>query len=437
MAKEITSKRVLNLAVPIILGNITVPILGAVDTGVVGQLGEAAPIGAVGLGAIILTTVFWLFGFLRMGTTGLTGQAHGQGDKAEVDALLSRALLVGGFAGCVLIALQAPILWAAFQVAPASDRVEALARDYTQIRIWSAPAAIAVYGITGWLIAQERAAAVLIIQLWMNGVNVILDLWFVLGLGWGVSGVAFATFLAEWSGAALGLWYCRGVFARPAWRAVDRVFDPTALLRFFAVGGDILVRSVALMAAFTSFTFWGARFGDVTLAANQILMQFLHIAGYAMDGFAFAAEALVAQAFGKGQVTQLRRAAVVSSLWALAFATVFSAVFVLGGPMIIDIMTTAQEVRQDARSYLLWVALAPVLMTGAVMLDGIFIGATRGRDMRNMMVVSFAVYLGLVALLMPAYGNHGLWAAMVVFLLVRGITLFLRYPALERAVRQG
>ena len=210
----LTHARVLRIAGPIVLSNATVPILGAVDTGVVGQLGLAAPIGAVGVGAIVLSSVYWIFGFLRMGTTGLTAQAAGEGDAPEVAALLSRALLIGAVGGALLILLQLPIFWGAFRISPASAEVEGLARRYMAIRIWSAPAAIALYGITGWLIAQERTWAVLVIQLWMNGLNVALDLLFVLGLGWGVGGVASATFLAEWTGLALGLWLCRAAFAR-------------------------------------------------------------------------------------------------------------------------------------------------------------------------------------------------------------------------------
>jgi len=195
--RPITNRRVLSIAVPIVLSNATIPILGAVDTGVVGQLGDPVPIGAVGIGAIILSAIYWVFGFLRMGTVGLTSQALGAGDRGEADALLSRALLIGFGGGFLLILLQFPIFAGAFLISPASAEVEGLARDYMAIRIWSAPAAIAIYGITGWLIAAERTRAILVIQLWMNGLNILLDLFFVLGLGWGVEGVAMATFLAE------------------------------------------------------------------------------------------------------------------------------------------------------------------------------------------------------------------------------------------------
>lgn len=300
-AAPLTHRRVLKIALPIVLSNATVPILGAVDTGVVGQLGAAAPIGAVGIGAVIISGVYWIFGFLRMGTTGLAAQALGRGDRAEVSALLSRALMIAFAAGAALIALQWPIFAAAFTLAPASAEVETLARDYLAIRVWSAPAAIAIYGLTGWLIAQERTGAVLVLQLWMNGVNIALDLWFVLGLGWGVPGVAVATFLAEWSGLALGLWLCRDAFATPAWRDRARIFDAARLRHMAAVNTDILIRSVLLQSIVISFLFWGAGFGDVPLAANQVLLQFLNITAFALDGFAFAAEAWWGRRWARGR----------------------------------------------------------------------------------------------------------------------------------------
>ena len=306
--RTVTHKRVLNIALPIMISNATVPILGAVDTGVVGQIGLAAPIGAVGIGAIILSAFYWFFGFLRMGTVGLTAQAAGEDDSAEVAALLTRGLMIGLGAGVAVIALQIPLFWAAFQVSPASDEVESLARAYMNIRIWSAPAAIALYAITGWLIAQERTRAVLVIQIWMNGLNVVLDLWFVLGLGWGVGGVALATFIAEVSGAAMGLWFCRAAFRQPDWRNWARVFDRLRWVRMVKLNSDILIRSLLLQAMFVSFLFIGSDMGDVTLAANQVLMQFLMITAYGLDGFAFAAEALVGRAVGAGQRAVLRRA---------------------------------------------------------------------------------------------------------------------------------
>ncbi|RDC72410.1 MATE family efflux transporter [Rhodovulum sp. 12E13] len=433
----ITNRRVLAIALPIVLSNATVPILGAVDTGVVGQMGEAAPIGAVGIGAVILSAVYWVFGFLRMGTTGLVGQAAGRGDDAEVSALLTRALMIAAAGGLALIALQVWIFAGAFRIAPASDEVEALARDYLAIRIWSAPFAISVYGITGWLIAQERTRAVLVIQVAMNGVNILLDLWFVLGLGWGVPGVAVATVIAEVSGAALGLWFCRDAFRLPAWRDWPRVFDRARLVTMASVNGDILIRSLLLQGVFVSFLFLASDFGDVRLAATQVLMQFLQITAYALDGFAFAAEALVARAFGAGRLDRLRRGALLTSGWGMGAALALALAFALAGGAIIDLMTTAEEVRAAARAYLPWMVAAPLVGLAPWMLDGIFIGATRARDMRNMMVLSAAIYAVAVAVLVPAFEAHGLWAALIVSFVARGVTLAARYPALERAASIG
>lgn len=427
---EITHARVFRIAAPIVISNATVPILGAVDTGVVGQLGTAAPIGAVGIGAVILASLYWIFGFLRMGTTGLVAQAHGQGDMAEVSAGLMRALIVAGLAGLGLIVLQGPLVWAAFQLAPASAEVEALARDYLSIRIWGAPATISLYALTGWLIAQERTRAVLAVQLWMNGLNVALDLWFVLGLGWGVPGVAVATLISELSGAALALWLARGAFAGGLWRA-KAIWDRVALSEMARVNTDIMIRSILLQASFTAFLFLGAGQGDVKLAANQVLLQFLNITAYALDGFAFAAETLVGQAVGARSVLRLRRAAVVSSQWGAGGAALLAAAFFLGGPAIIDLMTTAPEVRETARAYLPWMIVAPLIGIASWMFDGIFIGATLTREMRNAMVTSVAVYVVALLVLIPAFGNHGLWAALMVLNAVRGLTMARRYPRAE------
>ncbi|MGB0497620.1 MAG: MATE family efflux transporter [Rubricella sp.] len=430
---DITHRRILAIALPIVLSNATVPLLGAVDTYAVGQLGQAEPIGAVGLGAIILTSVYWVFGFLRMGTTGLVAQARGARDGDEVSALLSRALLIAVAAGLALILFQLPLAAAALALAPASPEVEAMARDYIVTRVWGAPAAIAVYALTGWLIAQERTRAVLVLQLVMNGGNMILSLWFVLGLGLGVPGVAAATVIGEWSGAILGLWLCRDAFARPAWADRSLVFRPERLRQMLAVNTDIMIRSILLMLCFLSVTFQGAGLGDVALAANQILIQFFYIAAYALDGFAFAAEALVGGSLGAHNRRALRRGALMTSLWGFAIVVPFAIVYLLFGGAIIDGMTTAPDVRAAARDYLVWSAMACVVGLPAFMLDGIFIGATRSRDMRNMMILSVAIYVLFLLILVPPFGNHGLWAALTIWFIARGVTLGARYPALEAA----
>jgi multidrug resistance protein, MATE family len=427
----ITDKRVLKIALPIVLSNATVPILGAVDTGVVGQMGLAAPIGAVGLGAIILAFVYWIFGFLRMGTAGLTAQALGAKEDREVTALLIRGLMIASVAGLVYIILQIPIFWLAFQASPASEEVESLTQAYMEIRIWGAPATIGAYVITGWLVAAERTKEILILQLWINGLNMALDVWFVLGLGWGVEGVAIATLIAEWSGLALGLWMCRGAFRGTAWRDSRLIFEARRLKKMASVNSDIMIRSILLEIGFTYFIFRSSGFDDVTLAANQILIQFLFITAYAMDGFAFAAEALVGNALGARNRGALRQGAIISFKWGMICVVILAAAFWFGGVEIINIMTTSEEVRTVAYGFLIWIALTPPLGCPSWMLDGIFIGATRARDMRNAMLISLPIFLIVAQFLVPAFGNHGLWASMLIFFMARGVTLGLRYPSLE------
>ena len=431
---SLTHKRVLGVAVPIVLANATIPILGAVDTAVVGQLGLAVPIGAVGIGAIIITAIYWLFGFLRMGTTGLTAQAIGSGDKSETSALLVRGIIIGLVAGLILIITQVPLFLGALQLSPASIEVEGLAQKYLEIRVYSAPAAIALFGITGWLIAKEKTREVLLLQLVLNGINIVLDLIFVLKLGWGVEGVAIATLIAEWSGLIFGLWLAREGFNNGYWKNWVQIFDRARLVKMAKVNSDIMIRSILLEIAFVSFLFLGSSFDDATLAANQVLIQFLNITAYALDGFAFAAEALVGQALGAKNRQLFRKSVVMTSQWGVGSVILMALAFFVFGNSIINIMTTAEDVRVVSYEYLPWMVIAPMAGVAAWMLDGIFIGATRTADMRNMMFVSFCIYLIALALLLPAYGNHGLWASLIIFSIARGVTLGFKYPALEGSI---
>ena len=430
----LTHRRILNIAVPVVLGNITVPLLGLVDTGVVGQMGLATPIGAVGIGAVILTGLYWIFGFLRMGTTGFAAQAIGAGDGAENASILIRALGIAAMGGLAIIILQTPLFAFGFWLSPASNEVEVLARAYMQIRVWSAPFLIATFAMTGWLVAAERTRDILAIQLLMNGVNIGLDLLFVLGLGWGVQGVAVATVIAEISGCGLGLWYCRAAFEGAPWRDRARLLDSAKLKRFASVNADIMIRSLLLQSIFMSFLFFGAGYGDTRLAANHILLQFLTVTAHAMDGFAFAAESLVGQAMGAKKRAAFRRAAVLVSCWCFGAGLLLALMFWVFGGTIIDWLTTASDVRRAARDYLFYMALTPLLSAAPFMLDGIFIGATRTRDMRDMMVMSTVIYFAAVLILAPVFDNHGLWIALLISFAARGITLGWKYPALERSV---
>ena len=430
---SLTHKRVLSVAIPIVLANATIPILGAVDTAVVGQLGLAVPIGAVGIGAIIITAIYWLFGFLRMGTTGLTAQAIGSGDKSETSALLVRGIIIGLVAGLILIITQVPLFLGALQLSPASIEVEGLAQKYLEIRVYSAPAAIALFGITGWLIAKEKTREVLLLQLALNGINIVLDLIFVLKLGWGVEGVAIATLIAEWSGLIFGLWLAREGFNNGYWKNWVQIFDRARLVQMAKVNSDIMIRSILLEIGFVSFLFLGSSFDDATLAANQVLIQFLNITAYALDGFAFAAEALVGQALGAKNRLLFRRSVVITSQWGVGSVILMALAFYIFGESIIKVMTTAEDVRAVSYEYLPWMVLGPLAGVAAWMLDGVFIGATRTADMRNMMFISFCIYLIALAILLPSYGNHGLWASLIIFSIARGVTLGFKYPALEKS----
>lgn len=429
MTPAITHARVARIAVPVVLSNATVPLLGAVDTAVIGQLGQAAPLGAVGMGAVVLATLYWAFGFLRMSTSGLAAQAEGARDAAERSAVLLRALMVALLAGAALILLQAPLFAAAFAIAPASAEVERLAKTYLAIRIWGAPATIALYALTGWLIGVERTKGVLVLQLWQNGLNILLALWVVLGLGWGIEGVAVATLIAEMTGLLLALWLARDALAPAVLRAgMARLFHRAALSRMFTASRDIMGRTILLQLSFTSFVFLGARFGDVTLAANQVLMQFLEITAYALDGFAIAAETLVGQAIGARAMTDVRRAGRIAMQWGFGGAAILALIYAAVGGAIIDLMTTAPEVRLDARHFLPWLALAPLIGVASWIFDGIFIGALQTRAMLRAMAISVAVYAAALVVLIPLLGNHGLWAALMVLNATRGLTMWRAYP---------
>ena len=434
-SSNITHKRILAISIPIILSNVTIPLLGVVDTAVIGQLGKVAPIGAVGIGALVISAIYWIFGFLRMGTTGLTAQAVGKKDNQEIIALLSRTLLIGITAGLVLILINDFIFWGSFKVSPASEEVENLAYSYMKIRIYSAPAAISIFGILGWLIAQERTRMVLLLQLWMNGSNILLDFLFVIGFNWGVEGVALATVFAEVSSFFLGIFICRSAFIGSAWRSFHLVLNKTKISKMAVVNFDILIRSMFLQAAFILFMFLSSDINDEILAINQILLQFLSISAYALDGFAFSAEALIGQAFGAKSVKSLLKVSIFAIFWAFLAAIVLTLCFYFGSDFLIVLMTSSEELRENAQVYVYWVIVAPILAAPAFILDGIFIGATRTKDMRNCMIISFGIYCLVVWLLYEPFGNQGLWAALMVMFIVRAVTLFFQYFSIERSIK--
>lgn len=425
--------RVWRIAAPAILSNVSVPLVGATDAAVIGQIPDAAYLAAVGLGAQIFTLLFWSFGFLRMSTVGLTAQAWGADDRDELAAVLGNALMLGLALGLLLIALQWPIRLAAFEIFEAEPRVTQLAGTYFDIRIWAGPGSLVNYAVVGWLVGVQRVTLALMLQILLNGTNILLDLVFVPGLGWGVAGVAWASVIAETLAAGVGVWVVTAGAHRLGGRfAAARLFDRARLVALFRVNLDIFIRTICLIFAFTWFTRQSAQLGTLTLAANTVLLQFQTVMAYALDGFATACETLVGAAIGRRDRAALRSAVTTAGLWGIGFAGVFCVFYGALGPSIVDMFTADPAARATARLYLIWTIVTPLVSVWSFLLDGIFIGATRTPEMRNGMLVSLAVFLAGVHLLMPAFGNHGLWAALMIWLGVRAVTLALWYPRIER-----
>ncbi len=431
-AGDVTSRNVLAIAVPMIVSNATVPLVGIADTAVVGQLSDPALIGGVALGSTVFSMLFWAFGFLRMGTTGLTAQAAGAGNRAEIAANLYRPLVIAFAGGTLLFLLHVPAILLALHFIGGSPAVQTATAAYFGVRILSAPATLANYALVGWLIGLARANLALLLQLFQNAINILLAVVLVLRAGKGVEGAAMAAVCAEYAALAVGLLIAarllRGTRGMPI-----RIFDRQAFKRLIAVNADIMIRTVCLLFAFTFFAAQGARFGDVELAANSVLRNLSDLSAYVLDGFAFAAEVLVGQAVGAASLRRFRQAVFVSSVWAAVLSVLVAVAFWAGGLLSIRFMTAAAPVREAAYTFLPWAALTPVAGVACFQLNGIFIGATRAADMRNMMVLSLAVFLGAWAVLTPAFGNHGLWASLMVFYAARAASLGLRYPSLERA----
>jgi MATE family multidrug resistance protein len=377
--------------------------------------------------------MFWAFGFLRMGTTGLTAQAAGAGDDAEVAANLYRALLIAIAAGALLFAFHAPAILLILQETGGSAEVQTATADYFGVRILSAPATLANYALVGWLIGLARANLALVLQLFLNAINIALAIVLVLVAGKGVKGAAMAAVFAEYAAVMAGLLIARHILGRRQEKRAA-LFEARAFRRLVAVNGDIMIRTVCLMFAFTFFAAQGARLGDVALAANSVLRSLADLSAYVLDGFAFAAEVLVGQAVGARSFGRFRQAVRLSSVWAAVLAVLVGLTFWAAGLFLIKLMTVSPSVRNAALEFLPWAAMTPVLGVACFQLDGIFIGATRTADMRNMMIISLAVFLVAWALLTPAFGNHGLWASLMIFYIARAATLGLRYPALERSI---
>ncbi|MBH0237416.1 MATE family efflux transporter [Methylobrevis albus] len=424
----VDSRAVFRIALPMTLAFITTPLLGAVDIAVIGQVGDAAMIGGIAVGALVFDVLFSTFNFLRSGTTGLTAQALGARDEVEQKAVLLRAILIAVVAGLAMIAASALIIAGSLWVVAPSAAVAAATQEYFDVRILAAPVTLLNYAVLGWIIGRGKAGIGLGLQLVVNGVNIAGSIAFGLWLGWGLFGVALGTVLGETVGAVAGLIVCWREGRGTPWPAYARVAERVSLLRMLGVNRDIMIRTFALLAAFVVFTRAGAGNGDTVLAANAILMNFFLIGGYFLDGLATAAEQMVGRAVGARHRPSLIAAIRLTTLWSFLFAAAAGLFFLVAGGAIVDVMAQAPDVRAEARAYLAWAALTPLAGVLAFQMDGVFIGATWSREMRNMMLLSLAAYLAVLALTEPYLGNHGLWASINAFLFFRGGFLLWRLP---------
>jgi MATE family multidrug resistance protein len=426
--------QVLSIAWPIILSNISTPLLGLVDTAVIGNLGNAALIGAIAVAGVIFSFLYWGFGFLRMGTTGLVAQAIGADDFKQAKTTFYRAAGLASLIGFALILFQYPILKFALALIDGSNEVETAAATYFQIRIWSAPLNLVSLAIIGYLLGIQNSRQILLIQVVLNGTNILLDILFVVGFEWGVAGVAYATLIAEFVAFTLGiLVLIRNISQQPDGSQVSMIelLDIATLRHMFAVNRDILIRTLCLIFAFALFTNQGAKSGDVLLATNAILMQFVSFAAFFLDGFALAGESMVGHAMGAKSKPVLQR--VIRHVFELGIVTAcaLSLMFFYVGNTIIGYLTNVPEVLEASNEYLVWVILAPVTSVWCYILDGIFIGATRTKEMRNAMLVSLLIYLIAYFSLEPLLGNHGLWLSLIIYFLVRGVSLAYYLPSIS------
>lgn len=420
---EVTNRTVLAIAIPMTFAYLSTPILGLVDTGVIGQLGDAALIGGIALGGILFDLVFTTFNFLRSGTTGLTAQALGAEHRLEERAVFFRAALLAIVIGVVVVLARAPLLDAGLMFMGGSAEVQAATRDYFLIRALATPFSLLNYAVLGWFVGRGRAGIGLLLQIFLNGLNIVLSILFVLHLGWGIEGVAGATVIAEFTTALVGLGLVTHAMRGAPLPSLAQIVDKAAFRRMIAINRDIMIRSFTLLFAFAFFTARSAAQGDVTLAANAILEKFFLIGGYFLDGFATAAEQLAGKAIGARYRPAFDRAVRLTLIWGFVLAGLAALVLWSAGNAIVAVMTTAEAVRAAADTYLVWAALTPLFGVLAFQMDGVFIGATWSRDMRNMMLLSLATYLAAYTVLFPQFGNHGLWMALEVFLGVRGISL--------------
>lgn len=439
MQKATSYKQILKLAIPIILANASAPLLGLADTATIGQTGTATDLGAIALASLVFSFVYWGFGFLRMGTTGFIAQANGAGDKEEVLAVLYRSVLLGLAIGLALILLQVLIGNTAIWLMSASDEIKELVKAYFYIRIWGAPATLITYALLGSLIGLGWTKELLWVQLLLNGSNILLNILFVLGFSMGVEGIALGTLLAEWI-TLVCAWFllAKKLELNSPIQQLKilwiRIMDKAKLLAIFKVNADIMIRTFALLSGFAWFANQGAKFGDETLAANHVLLQFVSLSAFFLDGYAHVSEMFAGNTIGAKDrlnfVDQLKKATKLAG----ANAVLLGLGIIFLAPFAVSLLTKEFAVQEIAQQHAVYAGIYIMLSFVAFQLDGIFIGATRSKDMRNASIISLVVLIGIGTLLTNYYDNAGLWIAFIIYVVIRGVSLGAYMPKLMREV---
>ena len=426
--KRFNHNQVWQLALPMIISNISTPLLGLVDTAVVGHLGTAHYLGGVALGSMLFSFIYWGLGFLRMGTTGLTAQVFGLQDFDETRAILGRAIIIALLLAIAVMVLQVPISWVGFRMIEGEGVTETLAADYFFTRIWSAPATLTLYVISGWFLGMQNVRSPLMIVLLTNSCNIALDILLVNYLDMNVTGVALASVIAEYIGLLLAVILVRRTLKsnQGQWQ-VSSLLQGEKLKQMLQINQDIFIRTLCLIIAFAFFTLQGAKLGELTLAANAVLMNFQMFMAFALDGFAHAVEALVGNAIGARDKRLFKQSVNTSTYWAFIIAIGFAVTYAASGEMIIALLTDIPTVRQAAIEYLPWQVFMPIIAVWCYVLDGIFIGATLSKEMRNTMLVSLLLVYFPIWYLSQSMANHGLWLTMTAFLMARGVTMGIVY----------
>lgn len=415
-------REILRLAIPNIVTNITVPLLGMVDLAIVGHLPNVSYIGAIAIATMIFNMIYWIFGFLRMGTSGFTAQAFGAGDFREAGRILSRSFTVGISIALLLLIFQRPILSLTMSVVEGSHEMKSIAARYFFVNIWAAPAVLSLYSLKGWFIGMQNSKVPMFIAIAINVVNICMSLIFVFVLDMDIEGVALGTVIAQYTGLAMALWF----FFRK-YRDISREISLREslvwrqMVRFFSVNGDIFLRTICLVAVFSFFPIAGSRFGDDTLAINTLLMQFFTIFSYIMDGFAYASEALTGRFIGENSRARLLQSIRGSLAWGVVFTLLFTLVYALFGQNLLYLFTDKREIILMAKDYYLWVLLIPIAGFSAFLFDGIFIGATASREMLYAIAIATGIFFLTYWLLSPTLGNNALWLALILFLFLRGL----------------